>query len=92
MNLRTQLRSKGSSVRVVKIAPPSIGTDLHRERQNPDDNKKKINSKALTINEFISEVIEKLEKGDEVLSAGQGNEVIYKWYTTFGDDYSAAEV
>lgn len=91
MNLRTQLKSKGSPVRVVEIAPPSVGTDLHRERENPDDNKKENNSKALTIDEFMSEMVEKLERGDEVLSAGPGNEVVRKWYATFGDDYRAAE-
>jgi len=34
MTQRTQL--KGSNVRIVEIVPPSVGTDLHRERENPD--------------------------------------------------------
>lgn len=40
MNLRTQLERANQRVKIVEIAPPSVGTDLHRERQNPDDNKK----------------------------------------------------
>jgi short-subunit dehydrogenase involved in D-alanine esterification of teichoic acids len=40
MNLRTQLAQAGSKVRVVEIVPPSVETDLHRERKNPDNNKR----------------------------------------------------
>jgi short-subunit dehydrogenase involved in D-alanine esterification of teichoic acids len=40
MNLRTQLAQAGSQIRVVEIVPPSVGTDLHRERMDPDDNKR----------------------------------------------------
>ncbi|KAH8701398.1 hypothetical protein GQ44DRAFT_717631 [Phaeosphaeriaceae sp. PMI808] len=42
MDLRAQLQD--SSVRVVGIAPPTVRTELHRERSDPDDNKKEKNT------------------------------------------------
>jgi len=42
MALRKQLSE--SSVKVLEIAPPTVATDLHREREDPDDNKKEKNS------------------------------------------------
>ena len=40
MILRKQLANAESKVKVVEIAPPSVGTDLHSEIENSDDNKK----------------------------------------------------
>ncbi|KAK6953657.1 hypothetical protein Daesc_005962 [Daldinia eschscholtzii] len=51
MNLRSQL--KGTGLRVVEIAPPTVATGLHRERENPDDNKKENNPDALSLDEFM---------------------------------------
>ncbi|KAI1759372.1 NAD(P)-binding protein [Hypoxylon sp. FL1150] len=85
MNLRSQLRD--TNVRVVEIAPPTVATDLHRERENPDDNKKENNPNALSLGEFMQEVSEKLEKGDETIGAGMSADVVEKWYNTFGDMY-----
>jgi len=39
-NLRSQLRQAGSKIKVVEIVPPTVETALHRERKDPDDNKK----------------------------------------------------
>jgi short-subunit dehydrogenase involved in D-alanine esterification of teichoic acids len=50
MALRKQV--EGSGVRVVEVAPPTVATDLHREREDPDDNKKEKNS-------AVSEVLER---------------------------------
>lgn len=91
LNLRTQLAGEKSPVRVVEIAPPTVGTDLHREREDPDDNKKENNKKSLTVDEFMKEVSEKLEKGEEMISAGPGVQIADDWYKTFGKQYRDAE-
>ncbi|EGX90128.1 short-chain dehydrogenases/reductase, putative [Cordyceps militaris CM01] len=91
MNLRTQLRQGGSRVRVVEIAPPTVGTDLHRDRADPDDNKKEKNDKALTVDEFVADVARKLESGEEMISAGMGVGMVEDWYATFGKRYRDAE-
>ncbi|KAG7040146.1 short-chain dehydrogenase [Colletotrichum scovillei] len=76
MNLRTQLKNGGSKVRVVEIAPPTVATDLHRERSDPDDNKKANNPDALSVDEFMEEVASKLEDGVETIGPGMAGEVI----------------
>ncbi|KAH6638703.1 putative short-chain dehydrogenases/reductase [Truncatella angustata] len=83
--LRTQL--KGSNVRIVEIAPPAVGTDLHREREDPDDNKKHKNPISLTLEEFMDEISKKLENGDEMITAGPGNAIVKQWDETMGAKY-----
>ncbi|KAI9150341.1 putative oxidoreductase DltE 3 [Paramyrothecium foliicola] len=90
MNLRTQLQQGGSKIRVVEIAPPTVATDLHRERAHPDDNKKHHNSKALSIEEFMDVVAKKLEQGDDLITAGMGEDVVKKWNEAFGATYAEA--
>ncbi|KAI1340710.1 NAD(P)-binding protein [Xylariaceae sp. FL0016] len=85
MNLRSQL--KGTGVRIVEIAPPMVESDLHRERENPDDNKKSNNASAMSMDEFMDEVSRKMEQGDEMISAGMGHNVVKKWHDTFGNMY-----
>ncbi|KAI1372147.1 NAD(P)-binding protein [Hypoxylon crocopeplum] len=85
MNLRSQL--KDTHVRVVEIAPPTVATDLHREREDPDDNKKENNPNALSLDEFMQEVSEKLEKGEEMIGAGISDGMVKKRYNTFSDMY-----
>lgn len=87
MNLRTQLASSGSKVRVVEIAPPMVETDLHREREDPDDNKKSKNPIAMSLEEFMDEVGRKMENGDEMITAGPGNPTVDSWYRALGKDY-----
>ncbi|KAI1489868.1 NAD(P)-binding protein [Biscogniauxia mediterranea] len=82
MNLRSQL--KGTSVRVVEIAPPTVATDLHRDRADPDDNKKENNPGALTVYEFMEEVAAKLERGEETIGAGMAADIIDKWHAAMG--------
>lgn len=36
MTLRVQL--KDTNVKVIEVAPPQVGTNLHRDREDPDDN------------------------------------------------------
>ncbi|KAF2019177.1 hypothetical protein BU24DRAFT_439449 [Aaosphaeria arxii CBS 175.79] len=85
INLRQQI--SGTNVRVVEIAPPAVGTDLHRERENPDDNKKDQNPDALTVEEFIEEAMDKWTKGDELITAGPGNKIIQNWEGSMGKIY-----
>ncbi|KID72076.1 uncharacterized protein G6M90_00g028850 [Metarhizium brunneum] len=76
-----------AGVRVVEIAPPTVATDLHREREDPDDNKKEKNARALGVDEFMGEVARKLERGDEMISAGGGSDIVEKWYGMYGALY-----
>lgn len=85
MNLRTQLKDTG--VRVVEIAPPTVETDLHREREDPDDNKKGKNSAALSVEEFMADVTRGWEADKEVIGAGPSQKVVERWYEEFGPDY-----
>ncbi|KAK1982727.1 short-chain dehydrogenase [Colletotrichum cereale] len=90
MNLRTQLKNGGSKVRVVEIAPPTVSTDLHRERSDPNDNKKENNPDALSVDEFMEQVASRLENGDETIGPGMAGEVIDRWYGAFGEQYAKA--
>ncbi|KAE8451494.1 hypothetical protein EG329_003567 [Mollisiaceae sp. DMI_Dod_QoI] len=85
MNLRTQLsQSKDSeNIKVVEIAPPTVGTDLHREREDPDDNKKEKNKNALSVDEFMEFVSKGLEESKETIGAGMSEEVVERWYRDF---------
>jgi short-subunit dehydrogenase involved in D-alanine esterification of teichoic acids len=90
MNLRTALDRAKENIRVIEIAPPSVGTDLHREAEDPDDNKKHKNPNSLTIEEFMDEVRGKLERGDQMITAGPGVKLIEKWYEAFQGTYESA--
>lgn len=89
MNLRTQLSQSDttSHIRVTEIAPPTVGTDLHRERSNPDDNKKENNDAALTVDDFMKEIVPQLENGDDMIAAGMANDIVKQWYATMGQRY-----
>lgn len=92
MNLRTQLSKdeKGRNIKVVEIAPPTVATDLHRDRSNPDDNKKENNPDALTVEEFMEFVRKGFEEDKETIGAGSSIGVVDKWYGTFGETYEKA--
>ncbi|RAH45050.1 putative short-chain dehydrogenases/reductase [Aspergillus brunneoviolaceus CBS 621.78] len=84
MNLRTQLSKSGfEKVRVVEIVPPSVATDLHRERDDPDDNKKDQNPSVLSVEEFMEEVSAKLERGDEAIAPGMSADIVRRWYEQY---------
>ena len=78
INLRTHINwaGDGDRIRVIEIAPPGVESDLHRECEDPDDNKKSKNKSVLSMEEFMGEVEEKLERGEEVITAGMGNELV----------------
>ncbi|OJJ43895.1 hypothetical protein ASPZODRAFT_73295 [Penicilliopsis zonata CBS 506.65] len=88
MNLRSQLAKGGyDSIKVIEIIPPAVGTDLHRDREDPDDSKKHKNPNALSIEEFMDIVCPRLERGDEVIAPGMSENVVDRWYKAFGETY-----
>ncbi|KAI7090665.1 short-chain dehydrogenase [Hortaea werneckii] len=88
MNLRTQLAQGGhDNIRVIEIAPPSVGTDLHRERADPDDNKKHKNPNALSVEEFMEELVQGWKEDRECIGAGMAENVVQRWHKEFGPDY-----
>ena len=88
MTLRTQLRQgREGKIRVVEIAPPTVATDLHREREDPDDNKKEKNPDALDVDEFMEEVARRLEDGEETIGAGMSARIVKQWYDQLGEFY-----
>lgn len=86
MNLRKQL--EGTNVGVVEVAPPMVVTDLHREREDPDDNKKEKAPQTLEVGEFVEEVVGKWKKGDQMISAGPGVKIVETWEEGMGKMYS----
>ena len=90
MNLRTQLEQSGDNIRVIEIAPPTVSTELHRERKDPNDNKKDKNAAALSVDEFMKEVVESWKSGKDVTGAGTSQKVVERWYGEFGGDYEKA--
>jgi short-subunit dehydrogenase involved in D-alanine esterification of teichoic acids len=91
MNLRSQLREAGSKIKVVEIVPPTVETALHRERKNPDDNKKSHgNTAALSVSEFMEQILEGWRDNRDTCAAGLGHELVGKWYATYGDAYLKA--
>jgi short-subunit dehydrogenase involved in D-alanine esterification of teichoic acids len=91
MNLRTQLMQAGSKIKVVEIAPPTVETALHRERKDPDDNKKEHGNKgAISVEEFMEQTVEGWKEDKNICTAGMGKEVVGKWYEAFGEAYTQA--
>jgi len=88
-NMRTQL-AKNDKVKIVEIVPPTVATDLHRERTNPDDNKKANNNAALELPEFIDEVEKGLKEGQDTISAGTGKKLVKTWEDSIGALYQSA--
>lgn len=91
INQRKQISLAYPNMRVVEIVPPSVGTDLHRERENPDDNKKHLGAnQSLTIEEFMQDVRKGFENDQNEIGAGQGKQMIIDWQETFGTKYDKA--
>jgi short-subunit dehydrogenase involved in D-alanine esterification of teichoic acids len=91
MNLRSQLRQAGSKIKVVEIVPPTVETALHRERKNPDDNKKAHgNLSALSVPEFMEQVLKGWRSDKDICPAGVGHELVEKWYGAYGEAYTKA--
>jgi len=88
---RTVLSKTAPNIRIIEIVPPSVGTDLHRERENPDDNKKhKGATSSLTVEEFMEDFRNGIESDLDEISAGIGKPVVKEWQDAFGKRYDEA--
>jgi short-subunit dehydrogenase involved in D-alanine esterification of teichoic acids len=90
-NLRTQLAQmsdeQGGKIKVVEIVPPAVETDLHRDRTDPDDNKKAKGSNAMSIDEFIKDVEEGWEKDQDTIAPGMATKSVDAWEQSLGKVY-----
>lgn len=76
---------------IIEIIPPSVGTDLHRERENPDDNKQHKGAKSsLTIEEFMADFIDGCENNHQEICAGSAKDLAKAWQDAFGKQYQQA--
>lgn len=88
VNLRSQLAKAESPIRVVEIVPPTVETDLHRERLNPNDNKRSHGAQsAMSVEDFMAEVGEGLEADNETISPGMAKAFVQTWEDTVGKRY-----
>ncbi|KIW42181.1 uncharacterized protein PV06_05753 [Exophiala oligosperma] len=92
MNLRTQYRGsrRGRWLRVVEIAPPTVTTDLHRERTDPGDNTRAKNKRAMSVDEFMDEVETGWREGREMIAPGPAGDVVQAWVDAYGERYEMA--
>ena len=87
VNLRTQLEKAGSPIKLVEIVPPTVETELHRDRQDPDDNKKDKGAPALSIDEFMETVGKGWDGDEDVIAPGMAQDFVDKWNDAIGKDY-----
>ena len=88
MNMRTQLREEAPGITVIEIAPPAVGTDLHRERDDPDDNKR---GESLTLEQFMADIVPQWKGGNTFITAGPGHKVAEMWYEGMGKRYDGPD-
>lgn len=60
-----------------------IETDLHRSHSNPDNNKKSQNEAAMSVDEFMADVIAGWDAGDDEVAAGQAKPVVAAYRAAF---------
>ncbi len=66
-----------SKIKVVEIAPLTVETALHRERKDPDDNKKEHGNKgALSVEEFMEQNVEAWKEDEDICTAGMGRRLL----------------
>jgi len=92
MTLRTQLEASAASkhIKVVEIAPPMVESDLHRDRSDPDDNKKRNNPIAMTVEEFMEVVVKGWKEDLDMIAPGLSAKPVSNWHDTFGPAYKEA--
>lgn len=85
MNLRSQLANDESTkhIKVIEIVPPMVNTDLHRDHSDPNDNQH-----GMSIEDFMSDLIEGWESGKETAPAGMGKHLVSTWFDAFGGLYT----
>ena len=82
---------KGKNIKVVEIAPPSVTTDLHRERSDPSDNTKEKSKNALSPEEYMEDVARGWEGNLDIIAPGPAGKAVDKWYGAFGEMYEEVE-
>jgi short-subunit dehydrogenase involved in D-alanine esterification of teichoic acids len=94
MNLRSQLEYDAATkhISVVEIVPPMVSTDLHREHADPDDNKKENNQMAMSIEEFMADLVAGWKDGKTTIGAGMAKKSVATWFQNFGDMYEKHKV
>jgi short-subunit dehydrogenase involved in D-alanine esterification of teichoic acids len=92
LNLRSQYAKGGleDKLKIVEIAPPTVSTELHRERTDPKDNSKEKNAKAMSVEEFMDDVEKGWEEGKDIIAPGPAGAVVGKWYRAYGEAYDQA--
>ncbi|KAG8682168.1 hypothetical protein FRC11_000169, partial [Ceratobasidium sp. 423] len=83
LSLREQLRS--TNIAVVEISPPLVESDLHRDHDNPENNKKANSPHALTQEEWMANVEKGWDEGKEEIGAGFSQIGIDGWRKAFGE-------
>ncbi|CAE6368489.1 unnamed protein product [Rhizoctonia solani] len=86
LSLREQLRP--TNISVVEISPPLVESDLHRDHDNPDNNKKANAPHAFTQEEWIAHVEKGWDEGREEIGAGFSQIGIDSWRKAFGEIHS----
>lgn len=86
-NLRTQVEQAGKNIKIIEIAPPAVETDLHRDRVNPDDNKKSSGSNSLSIEEYIADVKKGWEADQDTIAPGMAQKLVDSWEQGLGKTY-----
>ena len=81
-NLRGMV--EGKNIKVIEIVPPSVETDLHRERVDPDDNKKHKGSNAQSIDEFMADVNKAWAEDKDTIAPGLAQEIVDDWEGSMG--------
>jgi len=92
LNMRTQFSNgpNASKLKIVEIAPPTVSTELHRERVDPKDNSKEKNSAALSLDEFMADVEKGWKEGKDMIAPGPASAAVDAWYGAFGEKYEKA--
>jgi short-subunit dehydrogenase involved in D-alanine esterification of teichoic acids len=94
LNLRSQLQADAGTqhVQVVEIVPPLVSTDLHRGHADPNDNKKENNKMALSIEEFMEDLVAGWKEGQTTIGAGMAKKSVATWFEQFGGLYEGRKV
>ena len=93
VNLRTQLqqRQNQNNIKVIEIVPPTVETDLHRERKDPNDNKRSGgNASAVSVADFIAGVEKGWEEDRDTIAPGPARAFVEKWHEVYGEAYRKA--
>lgn len=84
-SLRFQVEPRG--VRVIEIAPPLVGTDLHRDHADPENNKKSKVPWSLDVGEFLADFARQMNAGESIVAPGFAKERVKASEDAFGEAF-----